>query len=532
MNNSIDKNLLYRTKNLRVLYVEDSAIMRHATAKILKDYFHTVDTAIDGDEGYAFFLDYHQKHDCFYDILITDLEMPNMDGRELTRRALEINPRQEIIIISSHKNSSDLIDLINLGITKFLTKPIQSELLQEIISDIANHLYLEKLKKEEHNDLTQHNELLKKREHEHLLQLQTSLKILEEFNDALNESGIVSKTDTQGIITYVNDSFCKVSGYERHELIGQQHNIINSGEMSSSFFSKLWNTISSGKSYKGIFKNRSKNGLFYYVESFIKPIVDTQNNITEYITIEHDITRMMESIDNAKKAEKAKDDFFRNISHEMRPPLTAILGLHSLLMRKSTDDSKLTNALGVVDESARHLHQMVESILDVQNIQNNCLLLNEKEFEVVSLLHGCIKVCHHKSSEKGVEFFPKLNPNLPLTLFGDSMRIQQIFKEILDNAFKFTPKGGRIDLDVTFDYEEGILLAQITDTGIGISKENQEKIYEITQIDSTLTRKYEGAGLGLTIANAIVKKMNGSLTIHSEFGYGTTFLIELSLKHP
>lgn len=532
MNESIDKKLLYRTKNLRVLYVEDSTVMRHATSKIFKDYFYSVDTAIDGIDGYKLFLDYHDQYDLFYDILITDLEMPNMDGRELTRRVLDINPLQEIIIISSHKDSSDLIDLINLGITKFLTKPIQTDLLQEIISDISNHLYLEKLKKEEHSDLTQHNELLKKRENDHLTKLQSSLKTLEEFNDALNESGIVSKTDTQGIITYVNDSFCKVSGYERHELIGQKHSIINSGEMSSSFFSKLWNTINSGKSYKAVFKNRSKNGSFYYAESLIKPIINTEGEIFEYIAIEHDITRMMESIENAKNAEKNKDDFFRNISHEMRTPLNAILGLTSLLMRRANDDdTKLTSALSVMDESAHHLHQMIESILDVQNIQNNSFVLNEKEFELLELLHDCTKVCQLKGEEKGVDFFFQVDSNLPLTGFGDPVRIKQVFKEILDNAFKFTPRGGQVDLHVTFDHEENILLAQITDTGIGINKESQGKIYELTQIDSSLARKYEGAGLGLTIVNAIVKKMKGTLTVHSEIGQGTTFLVELPLKH-
>ena len=334
------------------------------------------------------------------------------------------------------------------------------------------------------------------------------------------------------MITYANDSFCKISGYERHELIGQKHSIVNSGEMSSSFFTKLWNTINSGKSYKHILKNRSKNGSFYYVETLIKPIVDTQGIITEFIAIEHDITRMMESIDTAKKAEKAKDDFFRNISHEMRTPLNAILGLTSLLMRRANDDIKLTNALNVMDESAHQLNQMIKSILDVQNIQNNNFILHEKEFELLEVLHSCIKICQLKGDEKGVKFFFRLDSNLPLTGFGDPIRIKQIFKEILDNAIKFTPKEGQVDFHVTFDHEENMLLAQIIDTGIGMTKENQVKIYTTTQIDSSLARKYEGAGLGLTIVNAIIKKMKGSLTIHSEMNQGTTFLIELPFKQP
>jgi signal transduction histidine kinase len=184
-----------------------------------------------------------------------------------------------------------------------------------------------------------------------------------------------------------------------------------------------------------------------------------------------------------------------------------------------------------MDESAHHLHQMIESILDVQNIQNNSFVLNEKEFELLELLHDCTKVCQLKGEEKGVNFFFQVDSNLPLTGFGDPVRIKQVFKEILDNAFKFTQKGGQVDLHVTFEHEENILLAQITDTGIGINRESQGKIYELTQIDSSLARKYEGAGLGLTIVNAIVIKMKGTLTVHSDIGQGTTFLIELPLKH-
>jgi PAS domain S-box-containing protein len=529
MNTPLNKNLLYRTKELRVLYVEDSVVMRHATTKILQEYFKSVDSATDGAKGHQCFLDFYDKHSAFYDIVITDLEMPNMDGHELSRRILYINPHQEIVIISSHKDSSELIDLINLGITKFLTKPIEENLLQKIIADIANDLYAQRLKKEELDDLAQHNKLLMQNENEYLERLQSSLKSLEEFNAALNESGIVSKSDPHGIITYVNDSFCLISGYTRDELLGQKHSIINSGEMSSSFFAKLWNTINNRKSYKGVFKNRSKDGSFYYVESLIKPIVDTEGNITEYIAIEHDMTRMMESMENAKRAETSKDDFFRNISHEMRTPLNAIMGLASLLIRRAKD-AKFKDALMIIDESAHNLHQMIESILDVQNIQSNNLKLNEKEFEVIALLQNCMKICNQKSDKTGIDFAVQFNENLPLTLVGDSMRIQQIFNEILDNAFKFTPKGGKVDFHVS--YEDNMLLAQITDTGIGISKKDQQKIYTITQIDGSLLRKHEGAGLGLTIANALVNKMNGSLTIHSHIDQGTTFLIELPLNHP
>lgn len=525
----LSEQLLRRTKGLKVLYAEDSNTMRHALAKTFEAYFDHVDTAADGLDALELYKAFHTEFDLFYDIVITDLEMPNMDGQQLTQKLLDLNPFQEIIIISSNNDASRIIELINLGITKFLTKPVSPEALNKVIGDVANHLYLEKLKKDENDDLAEHNRVLKQREELYLERLNTNIKTLQEFNDALNESGIVSKTDIHGIITYVNDQFCELTGYSRDELIGQKHNIINSGEMSSAFFAKLWNTISSGKSYKGVFKNKTKDGSFYYVESLIKPIIDTNDIITEYISIEHNITLMMESIESAKKANLAKDNFFRNISHEMRTPLNAILGLISLLKRRSGNDQRLGNTISVIDESANNLHQMIETMLDMQNIQNNTLELQEKEFELMNLLNSCIRRCEARSETYGINFTKHFASNLPLTLFGDPIRIQQIFKEILENAFKFTSKGGNVDLNVS--YQDENLIVQISDTGIGINTEDQDSIFEINQIDSSLTRKYEGSGMGLGIVKALVSKMKGTITLHSTPNIGTTFLLELPLKH-
>lgn len=529
---TFSEQILRRTKHLKVLYAEDSASMRHALAKNFEHYFDHIDTAADGLEALEQFKAFHSEFDLFYDIVITDLEMPNMDGQKLTQHLLDLNPYQEIIVISSSNNANRIVDLINLGITKFLTKPVTQESLEKIISDVANSIYLEKLKKDEADDLVEHNRVLKLREKLYLEKLNRNLKTLQEFNNALNESGIVSKTDPDGIITYVNEQFCLLSGYSQDELIGKKHNIINSGEMSSTFFAKLWNTITSGKSYKGVFKNKAKNGSFYYVESLIKPIIDTNDKITEYISIGHDITLMMKSIEDVKQANMTKDNFFRNISHEMRTPLNAILGLISLLKRRSGEDKRLSETIRVIDESANNLHHIIETMLDMQHIQNKTLELQEKEFELSNLLASCLKRCESNSEIYGINFITTFSPDLPLTLFGDPTRIQQILKELLENAFKFNVKNGKVEFSVSYDDEHSQLLVQISDTGIGIKDEDQEKIFEIAQVDDSLTRKHEGSGLGLGIVKALVAKMKGHITLHSKINVGTTFLIELPLKHP
>ena len=411
INKTIDKTLLMRTQPLHVLYIEDSRALRHATTKILKDYFKSVDVACDGQEGFELFIEYRKQHETFYDIVITDLAMPKMDGYELCECILQANPKQELIITSSHKDASGLIELINLGITKFLAKPIVPTLLHEMLISVADAIYHKKLEQEDHHELEQYNQILKEREALHLQKLQESLKELESTNNAL------------------------------------------------------------------------------------------------------------------KLANRAKDDFFRNISHEMRTPLNAILGLTSLLARRHDKDEKLASSLSIIDESAQALHQLIESALYIQNIQNGTLVLTTKEFELSSFFNECILLFLKRSEKFNIDFNPHLDSTLPLTFVADRTRIHKVLKELLDNAFKFTPKGGKVDMHVS--YNNNALQIQIIDTGIGIDAAHQETIFQISQIDNSLSRTHEGAGLGLRITKSLVEQMGGSLTLHSQVGKGTTFLVEL-----
>jgi len=528
----ISKDLHHLTQNLDVLYVEDSATMRHATKKMLEPYFDNIDTAADGIIGLDLYRRFHAVHERNYDVVITDLEMPNMGGKELSQAILSIDSTQEIIVISSSDELTLLIDLINIGVKKFLSKPITPHQLHAIISDVAQHIRLKKIKTDELNDIAEHNALLKRREEVHLTKLQKSLKELSEFNDALNESGIVSKTNPQGVITYVNPKFCEISGYSQEELIGKNHSIVKSGVMSTSFYEKLWHNITQQKSYKGVFQNKSKNGNIYYVESLIKPIVNVEGETVEFISIAHDITQMMNSIEIAKKAEEEKDDFFRNISHEMRTPLNSILGLTSLLKRRAQDDTKLLDILSVIESNSQNLANLVESILDLQRLQHNDLELQIKEFDTSTLYTSLIRQNESKAIEKNITFEHAIDHDVPPTLIGDEKRISQIIMSVLDNALKFTLKYGRVNFHLSYSHNDSMLIAQVSDTGVGISIQDQQKIFRLTQLDGSLSRRHEGSGLGLTISNSLIKKMGGNFTLHSVVDEGSTFLIEIPLRRP
>lgn len=506
--------------------------MRHATQKMLEPYFDHIDTAADGGKGLELYRRFHTMNKRNYDIVITDLEMPNMGGKELSEAILSVDPNQEIIVISSTNEIALLIDLMNIGVEKFLSKPILPQQLHDIIRDVTQHIRLKKIKTDELSDIAQHNALLKRREEVYLNKIEKSLKELSEFNDALNESSIVSKTNPNGIITYVNEKFCEISGYSSNELIGQSHNIVKSGVMSPSFYERLWHNITRQKSHKGVFQNKAKDGTIYYVESLIKPIVNIEGEIVEFIAIANDITQMMNSIEIAKKAEEEKDNFFRNISHEMRTPLNSILGLTSLLKRRAQDDVKLLDMLSIIESNSQNLANLVESILDLQRLQNNDLLLQIKEFDTSVLYASIIGQNEIKAIGKSITFNHAIDPDVPPTLIGDEKRIGQIVMALIDNALKFTQKNGNINFHVSYSHDDSMLIIQVSDNGIGVSKQDQEKIFKLTQLDGSLSRKYEGSGLGLTISHSLIKKMGGNFTVHSVIDEGSTFLIEIPLRRP
>jgi len=275
MKNDI-KKLLEFSKTLKILYVEDDKNARVQTLKLLSHFFDYIEVAQDGRCGLEKYIDFYDANGKYYDIVISDINMPHMDGIEMALQMIELNKSQHVLMISAHNESEKLQNLLDLGISKFIHKPLKSEVFLEKLSKILK-LILEKKDKEKY--LTNIEKLN--------LELDS---LIESFDTYV----IASRTDLKGVITYASKAYQTISGYKEEELLGKPHNIVRHPDMPKSAFKNMWETIQAEELWVGDVKNLKKDRSFYWVHAFIAPYYNKDRQHIGYSAIRIDITAQKE----------------------------------------------------------------------------------------------------------------------------------------------------------------------------------------------------------------------------------------------
>lgn len=351
-------------------------------------------------------------------------------------------------------------------------------------------------------------------------------KILSEYKRAVDLGTIVSKSDKNGIITYVNESFCKVSGYSKEELIGKSHNIINHPDTPKEVFQDMWKKILNKEVWQGDIKNRAKDTHSYFVHATIIPIVDEHNKIIEFLAIRYDTTNLHKAIEKANFAEKAKSIFLANMSHELRTPLNAIIGFSQILQMKNTLNEKEKKYIDKIHLSGQNLLTLVNSILDFSKIEEGKMEFNPSDTNISKLFKEIMVLTESQAKEKELNItisgFDKKDQ-----IFADKQLLKQAFINILSNAVKFTPQNGKIDINYKFYNSKHIF--SICDSGAGISKDDLEYLFKpFKQGDSAKKSAKNGTGLGLAITHKIITELhNGNIEVKSELDKGSCFNISL-----
>ena len=345
-------------------------------------------------------------------------------------------------------------------------------------------------------------------------------------------------TQANGEIIWTNPAFCRLTGYEAHEVLGKNPRFLKSDLQPERFYSQLWSTISAGAVWVGELINRRKDGVDYSEEMTITPLRNAQGAITNFIAVKSDISeRKMAQValERAKQAaesmSQAKSEFLANMSHEIRTPMNGVLGMLTFLK----DTRLLTSQREYVEvalNSATALMSIIDDILDFSRIEAGKLALDPLPFDLHVALEDVLRLLQGKAQEKNLDLILHYAPDLPFRFIGDAGRIRQIITNLVGNALKFTERG-YVLLHVSAE-EKGTdrlhLSIRVEDTGIGIPEDQLGNIFDkFTQADTSTTRKYGGNGLGLAICRQLLALMGGTISVESRKGYGSSFTCHLNL---
>lgn len=242
--------------------------------------------------------------------------------------------------------------------------------------------------------------------------------------------------------------------------------------------------------------------------------------------------KLIQSAEDAKKAEHSKSDFLANMSHEIRTPMNAIVGMCELVLREDDLSDNVRSNCCCIRAAGESLLAIINDILDFSKIDSGRFELVPDEFNIASIINTAISMAETRRGSKKIEFIVNADPNIPRGIIGDEAKIRQVIVNLMTNAVKYTEKGS-ITLTVSQTRQEyGInLFVSVADTGIGITEEHLDKLYtSFYRVDTKKNRSVEGTGLGLAISKRLIDQMGGFISVKSEYGVGSEFRFVVPLK--
>jgi signal transduction histidine kinase len=233
--------------------------------------------------------------------------------------------------------------------------------------------------------------------------------------------------------------------------------------------------------------------------------------------------------ERAESADRIKSAFLATMSHELRTPLNSILGFTGILLLGLVGqlNQEQEKQLTMIQESAQHLLELINDVLDISKIEAGQIELAREPFDIQTLIQKSIEKMTPLAENKGLALEVVIAPQIG-QLVGDKRRVEQILINLLNNAIKFTEKG-TVSVEIQIEVER--LVTSVSDTGIGIREEDLVKLFKpFQQVDSGITRQYEGTGLGLSICRRLVEMMGGEIRVESQWGRGSTFTFSLPIE--
>jgi PAS domain S-box len=353
------------------------------------------------------------------------------------------------------------------------------------------------------------------------------------FFKAVVEDGsdLIFIVDYKGTILYNNNSVVETLGYGTKSLIGKNFFDYIKPDTLAEFRKSYLQSTKKRYNESVEFQFLCKDKSFKYLE-FNSINLKQKEKIDGLILDCRDITQRKKDAEELLRAQKTKELFLANISHEIRTPINGIAGMATLLSQNPNSKDQVTY-LNAISSAADNLKVIINDILDLASIESGKLKFEEIGFNLTDLVNSMMDSFRVQASEKNLKLGYTLERGMNVILMGDPVRLNQILINLISNAIKFTNEG-EIKVNFSSDKEKAgrlVLRFDVVDTGIGVPKEKLKKIFEsFSQADASVTRKYGGTGLGLTIVKQLVKLQNGTIKVQSEEGKGSTFSVAIPYK--
>ncbi|MEH1819483.1 MAG: response regulator [Nostoc sp.] len=546
---------------VNILLVDDKLENLLALEAILEKLGENLVRATSGEEALRCLL--HQD----FAVILLDVQMPGMDGFE-TATLIRNRGRSRhtpIIFLTAFSTSDQMLFKgYALGAVDYLLKPLDPNILTSKVT-----VFVELFKKTE----------AVKEQAAQLVAVNTELRQSEERFRSLSTCSPVGifETDTEGNCKYTNPRYQAICGLIAAESLEKRWlESVHPEDRERAIAS--WSAyICEGRDYSEEFRFQTTQASIRWVQVRSSPMLSSQGELLGYVGTLEDITERKQAEEvraqvireqtarqEAEAANRMKDEFLAVLSHELRTPLTSMLGWSKILRAKKLDEKATSRALEAIERNAISQMQLIEDILDVSRIIRGQLRLNVSAVNLISVMEAALEAVRPLAEPKDIQLNTILDTTVG-SVYGDPARLQQIVWNLLTNAIKFTPKGGRVEvklstyfgfsisdfglgsdsenLDSSNTDENSNLRSQISnsksqyaqiqviDTGIGISSEFLPKVFErFRQADSTTTRSHNGLGLGLAIVRHLVELHKGTILAQSSgSGQGATFTVRLPL---
>jgi len=372
-------------------------------------------------------------------------------------------------------------------------------------------------------------------------QQKASFREISDLKAALDEHAIVSMTDVEGRITYVNDKFCATSKYSREELLGQKHRIINSGYHPEAFFHGLWQAVTQGRVWHGEIKNKAKDGSFYWVDATIVPFLNDQGKPRQYVAIRTDITerkaaeekiarlnteleqRVVERTAQLQAANHELETFSYSVSHDLRAPLRHVLGFIDLLQKEAGPSlsEKSLGHMATISQATKRMGNLIDDLLAFSRLGQT--KLQKEEVNLDQLVHETSNDFQMETKARNIVW--KIHP-LPMVR-GDRALLRLALVNLVSNAVKFT--GARADAKIEIGCVpggDGETVIFIRDNGAGFDPRYAGKLFGVFQRLHT-QEQFEGTGIGLANVQRIIHRHGGRTWADGVVDGGATFYFSI-----